>query len=119
MFFDLDRIRTNIHEAATEDLLDRATIWRADMEEGALSLIEEELRRRGVSPSDVTAHEEARRKCVIFDTKGRPAQCCKCVRPAVEEAVGWHRMWGWIPLFKRHFYYCDQHRTTISASVEA
>ena len=43
---DLDRVRQNIRQATTEDLLDRMTVYRAGMEEEALELIADELRSR-------------------------------------------------------------------------
>ena len=47
--FDLDRVRKNVEEATTIDLLERATVFREGMELEALELIETELRRRGIS----------------------------------------------------------------------
>ena len=46
---NLDRVRANVQAASTEDLLDRATVYREGMEPEALDLIEAELRRRGVT----------------------------------------------------------------------
>ena len=110
MFFDLGRIQANIRQADTEDLLDRITVWRADMEPEALGLIEEELRRRDVSPTQVDAHGDERRKHLVLPGDGRPTRCSRCFRPAVESVVGWHKIWGWVPVFRRHFGYCEKHR---------
>jgi hypothetical protein len=115
MFFDLNRIRANVHQAETEDLLDRVTIWRSDVEEEALPLIEEELRRRDITTADVTAHEEARKRSILLLGNGLPSRCCKCFRPAVEEIVAWHRIWGLVPAFRRSFHYCAQHRPPTAA----
>ena len=43
MTIEHERIRDNVHKADTEDLLDRATVYRAGMEPEALEIIEEEL----------------------------------------------------------------------------
>jgi hypothetical protein len=115
MFFDLDRIRANVRQAETEDLLDRATVWRADMEEEALDLVNQELRRRGIKSIEVAAHDDARRQKLVLSSDGRPARCCECFRPASVQVRGWHWIWGRIPAFKRPFNYCETHRPTESS----
>lgn len=109
MFFDLERIRANVAGASSEDLLDRITIWRAGMEESALAIIEEELRRRDITSYDIALHEEMRSQNLIILGGGYPARCCECFRPAVQRVVAWHRVWGVVPLFRRSFYYCEKH----------
>ena len=108
MFFDLNRVRANAAQAATEDLLDRVTAYRAGMEPAALAVIEEELRRRGVTPEQIQAHGERAARCLRLPD-GTAARCSLCERPAVVERVGWQRLWGLVPLFRRTFYYCAQH----------
>src|SRR5579884_673719 len=56
--FDRERVRANVQEATTEDLLDRATLYADGMESEALDLIEAELRRRGVTAEVQRAHAE-------------------------------------------------------------
>jgi hypothetical protein len=90
MYLDLDRIRVNVRRAETEDLLDRVTVWRVDMEDEALDLVKEELRRRGIRSNEVAAHDEARRRKLVLLSDGRPARCCKCFRPAAVQVRGWH-----------------------------
>jgi hypothetical protein len=109
MFFDLERIRANVRQAETEDLLDRVTVYRPEMEEAALVCIEEELRRRGIAPVEISEHEESRNRSILRRPDGHPVRCSRCYRPAVSQATGWHRLWGVLPLFRRSFFYCEEH----------
>jgi hypothetical protein len=110
MRIDLERIRENIRQATTEDLLDRATIYREGMEAEALDIIERELQQRGVSWDARSEHERKRREETLFDSQGLPMKCYRCRRPAVVETRGWHRLWGVLPLFPRRFAWCAEHR---------
>ena len=49
MLADPERMKRNIHEADTLDLLDRITAFRQGLEPDAVALIEDELRQRGIS----------------------------------------------------------------------
>lgn len=110
MHLNREVVRTNVQQAATEDLLDRATIYREGMEAEVLDLIEEELGRRGISTDAVAEHERKRREAVRFDSQGIALKCHRCRRPAVVETWGWHRMWGLVPLFPRRFAWCEEHK---------
>jgi hypothetical protein len=110
MRLDLERVRANVRSATTQDLLDRATVFREDMEPEALEIIGAELGRRGVTPGQIADHEKWRKQTAISRPDGSPAQCSCCRQPAVASAWGWHKMWGRIPLFPRFFYYCAEHR---------
>jgi hypothetical protein len=107
---NLDRVRQNVHQAATEDLLDRITVYRAGMEEAALDLIEEELQSRGITPDQIHAHEESRHREIGLLPDGTAVRCSFCHRPAVAEGWGWHRLWALVPIFPRYFHYCSVHR---------
>jgi hypothetical protein len=109
MRLDLDRVRKNVASASTEDLLDRATVYREGMEPEVLEIIETELRKRGIGPEQIADHRQ-RRDAVVSRPDGSPAPCSFCHRPAIAQGWGWHRLWGWIPLFPRFFYYCEEHR---------
>jgi hypothetical protein len=109
MRLDLDCVRTNVRKAATEELLDDATIYREGMEPAALDVIENELRERGVTRDAVAEHERKRRETALFDEYGVAVKCCKCRRPAVVEGGDWHRLWGLVPLFRRRFAWCAEH----------
>jgi hypothetical protein len=115
MRLDLERVRANVHRSSTEDLLDRATVYRAEMEEAALILIDEELRQRGITSADVADHEAQRRQQMVVEG-GLPRKCWKCRRPAVGSAWGWHRLWGLIPLFPRRLRFCAEHQPRREAS---
>jgi hypothetical protein len=108
--FDPERVQANVRSAATEDLLDRATVYRSGMEPEALEIIEDELEARGVGPDEVAAHAARREREVAFLPDGTARRCSFCHQPAVAEGWGWHRMWGLLPVFPRFFYYCETHR---------
>jgi hypothetical protein len=110
---DLEKVRANVKNADTEDLLDRATIYRAGMEPAALEIIDAELRSRGVGEEAVAAHA-ARRGAGVRDADGLPMKCEKCRQPAVAEAWAWHRLWGVLPLFPRRMAFCEVHRPAAS-----
>jgi hypothetical protein len=110
MRINLKSVRDNVHQAATEDLLDRATVYREGMEAEALDLIEQELQERGVSRDTIVEHERKRRQEVLFDTQGTALKCYRCRRPAVVASWGWHRLWGVLPLFPRRFVRCAEHK---------
>jgi hypothetical protein len=105
---DLDRVRANVRDATTEDLLDRATVYRSGMEPEALEIIDEELRRRGVSWDDLADHTE-RRQGVILGPEGWAQQCQWCRKPAVARSWGWYRLYGLIPVLPRLFPHCEDH----------
>src|SRR5262249_54896018 len=94
--------------ATTEDLLDRATIYREGMEPEALDMIERELRARGVGWDAIAEHERSRREKALPDSQGIALKCCKCRRPAVVEDWDWHRLWGLRPVFPRRLGWCEE-----------
>jgi hypothetical protein len=110
MELDLERVRENVQKASTEDLLDRATVYRSAVEPTALPVILEELRSRGVTPEDVVAYEQARPP-VVRDPDGTARSCSRCRKPAVTQGWGWQRLFGKLPVFPRKFYFCEEHRT--------
>jgi hypothetical protein len=110
MRFDVERVRANVKEASTEDLLDRMTVYRGGMEPEALEIVEEELHGRGVDASAIEQYAARREREVILLSGGIAAPCSRCFRPAVVQVRGWHRLWGLLPVFPRRFYYCENHR---------
>jgi len=108
MELDLDRVRANVKTASTEDLLDRATVYRAEMEPAALLIIEEELRQRGVTAAQQVDHQQ-RRQDVLIDQARMPRRCALCSKPAVWRGWRWHRLWGWLPVFPRPMALCEDH----------
>jgi hypothetical protein len=109
MRLDLEKVRANVRAAATEDLLNRVTVYRAGMEPEALDIIERELRQRGISPDAIAEHERTRGKEVLFDSEGIARKCYRCPRPAVAESLEWHRLWGLLPVFRRRIAWCAEH----------
>jgi len=113
MEFNLDRVRNDARGATTEDLLDRATVYRAGLEPEALPVILEELRSRGVSPDAIVAHEEGRFG-VVYDESGAARQCQEhwCRKPAVTAEWRWFRLYDKVPVFPRRIYLCEEHCTS-------
>src|SRR5262249_18726233 len=105
----LEKVGLNVRAADTEDLLDRATVYRAGMEPAALELIDRELRERGVSAEQIAEHARRREGSLVLGRDGLPVRCAKCGRPAVTEACRWHRVWGLVPLFPRRVALCAEH----------
>jgi len=109
MRLNLERVRANVGAATTEDLLDRATVYREGMEPEALDIIERELRARGLNWDAIAEHERKRREKTLLDPQGIALKCHKCRRPAIGESWGWHRLWGLLPVFPRRFAWCAEH----------
>jgi hypothetical protein len=109
MHFDLDRVRANVAQAGTEDLLDRVTVYRAALEPAAVPVILEELRSRGLAADDILDHERAR-AAAVRDPAGVAVPCARCRKPAVTREWGWHRLFDRIPVFPWQFYLCADHR---------
>ncbi|HLW64124.1 MAG TPA: hypothetical protein VKS79_02315 [Gemmataceae bacterium] len=118
MKIDLDRVRKNVTEASTEDLLDRATVYRNGMEAAALEIIDGELRRRGITPTEIHDHWEIKRANVLtVDQVAR--RCTFCDRPAVTRRWGIHWLWGRIPtLIPRWYQYCEVHVPAAKAETD-
>jgi hypothetical protein len=116
MRFELERVKQNIAEAETVELLDRITADRLGMEPLAVALIEDELARRGVTAEDVFAHAEHIERAAVHLLDGTAARCSICGRPAMTSGWGWHRLWGVLPLFPRQYYYCAAHRPVTSGT---
>lgn len=109
MHLDLKAVAANIRRSETEDLLDRITIYRQEMEPEAVALIAEELLRRGIGPELVAEHGRSRDDEALLREDGTVERCELCIRPAVARIRGWHRLWGRVPLFPREFAYCEVH----------
>ena len=109
MRLDLKLVSEFIRRAETEELLDRVTVYREGMEPAALDLMEGELDRRGFSKEVIAEHDENRRLTAIMLPDGTALRCSFCVRPAIIQAHGWHKLFGRIPIFPKIFAYCDAH----------
>ncbi|MCI0376919.1 MAG: hypothetical protein L0215_04890 [Gemmataceae bacterium] len=110
MLWNPEKVRANIAEADTEDLLDRVTAFRSGMEPEALAAAERELWRRGVSAEEIADHRAACEEECLFGPDGVAFQCSLCRRPAVAGRWGWHRLGKILPVFPRRFRYCKNHR---------
>jgi hypothetical protein len=108
MEMNLERVRANVKAASTEDLLDRATVFRAGMEPEALEIIDEELYQRGVTASEIHDHAERQRDKVVT-TDGVAMRCCLCASPAVTRVWRWHYLFGVLPVFPQRVALCAMH----------
>lgn len=109
MQFHPDKVLANARRAATEDLLDRVTVFRDGMEPEALEVIEAELARRGLGPEEIHRHGRELKHRVVKRADGLVARCSFCPRAAVESRTGWHKLLRLVPLFRRTLYYCERH----------
>ena len=110
MLEDSERVLLNARAATTEDLLDRVTIFRYELEPEALPILERELWQRGVNEAQIEAHAEQCQKEWLLQEDGTPARCSYCFLHAAAEGRSWFRVWRLIPIFPRHIYYCKDHR---------
>ncbi|QVL33129.1 hypothetical protein KIH39_04220 [Telmatocola sphagniphila] len=112
--FDAARCRTNVRKAETGDLLDRITVFREDLEPGAVPIIERELRDRGIDALAISQYEQKRPR--IKASAGYVLKCSLCHRPAINQAWGWHKMWGFLPVFPRLMRWCEEHQPRSDAN---
>jgi hypothetical protein len=108
--FNSERVLTNVRLASTEDLLERVTAFRAELEPEAIDIIEAELDARHVSQAEIAAAAQHWREQGLHLPDGSVARCSLCRRPAVGERLGWHRLFGRVPVFPRWLRYCAEHR---------
>jgi hypothetical protein len=116
--FDAERVRDNVRQATTEDLLDRCTVYAEGMEPEALEIIECELRDRGISADAIEVHRQARQEAALH-AGGEVVRCSLCPRPAVARGWGWRRLFGVVPLFPQPAYFCERHRPGGPATTSA
>ena len=108
---DLKKVAEFARGAETEDLLDRVTVYRGELEPEALQVIEEELGRRGCRPEAVRTHAEARAREGVLREGDTVVRCTFCFRPAVSRGRGWYRLLGgWVPVWPRTVCYCPDHK---------
>jgi hypothetical protein len=109
MTFDPQRVRAKAQKSSTEDLMDRITVWRDELEPAAVEIIAAELLRRGLGPEAIEAHRQRREADGVYRSDGIAWKCSFCDKPARDRRWSWHRLWGWFPLFPRRFAYCADH----------
>lgn len=109
MDFDLQTVAEHIRSAKTEELLDRVTVYRDDMEPAAVDLMENELARRGLTPERIAEHERGRRETALVESDGFVTRCAFCDRPAVTRAWTWRRPHGRVRVFPQRLNFCEAH----------
>ena len=107
--FRADRRLARIRGFSDEELLDRVTVLKEQMDDDALELMHAELAERGLGPDEIGAHLCDMRPKVILHPDGTPATCYECSRAAVVAGKSWHLLWGVLPLFRRTMYWCEEH----------
>ena len=117
--WDEQKVLLNVRQADSDDLLDRITAYRPSMEPEAIQMIEQELRRRGVTARQVAEHGEACQRECVFQMDGSAKMCSLCRRPAVREVWAWHKLFGKLPLFPRPMRYCNHHDAQGSPDAQA
>jgi hypothetical protein len=103
------RLIDAIAAAATDDLLDRVTAYRAGMESEAIKRIERELHKRGVTAAQIADHREQCNQTCVFQSDGTAVMCSFCRKPAIKQGWGWHKLWGVLPLIPRWLRRCADH----------
>jgi hypothetical protein len=116
MEWNPEKVLANIHQAETSDLLDRITAYRHGMEPEAVTLIEDELRRRGVADAAIEERRQAYLRECLYYPDGTAMMCSFCRLPAVTQGWGWHKLRNTVPLFPRRFRYCKTHQPVTSAA---
>lgn len=104
MKLDGEAVKAWIRQAGTEELLDRATVYRDDMEPEAVDWIAAELARRDVSAEQMREHVQANLERQIVRRDGSVARCWFCQRPAAKRA--WRLRSRVVPL---RIYVCTEH----------
>lgn len=104
-----DVLQRAIRTMPDEELLDRFTIYRKEMEPRALEMMECELAHRGISRNEIVEHEHARQEWIMLNGKGFVVRCRCCNRPAIKKARTWFRLVGWIPVYPILLPYCSVH----------
>ena len=104
-----DKRQEYVRGSATPELLDAVTVFRDHLDPDAADQMLAELASRGVGPDDVAAHGRDLRWRVVEGRRGLPAVCDRCRRAATASRVGWHKLWGRVPLFRRTQFTCDEH----------
>ena len=108
--FDRQAVERNVQDADTIDLLDRVTAYRAGMEPEAVTIIEDELARRGYDREDIDRHAAEECAGALLSPDGSAFRCSFCRRPAVLRRWGLHKLWGLLTVpFPRLYSYCRVH----------
>jgi len=107
MDFSEEAVLINVRASETNDLLDRCTYFREEMEPAAIEIIEAELRQRGIDEEAILIHAQCDPPVLRFN--GLAVKCSFCSRAAVWEGWGWHRLWGLWPIFPTWLYRCPDH----------
>jgi hypothetical protein len=104
-----DHVREYAKLASERELLDRVTVYRGGLEDGAFEVFEQELRSRGVTDEQIAEHAGRLEPIVLWERPGLALRCSVCNRPAVCWGWRWHCLWGLLPLIPRWVRLCADH----------
>lgn len=74
MRFDRDKVLRKASGLDAEELLDRVTVLREEMEGEAIDIFTAELARRGIGPDEIHAHERGIKHRVVRGETDRPSR---------------------------------------------
>ena len=109
MKLDLEAVAAWIQRAETEELLERATVFRPEMEPVAVDLILAELARRGLSKAEIDGQAADRLARALVEASGAIARCRFCGRPATAVVWKWWRLFRIVPLIPLKMPVCERH----------
>ena len=109
MKLEIEAVAAWIRRAETDELLDRATVFRTEMEPEAVELILAELARRGLSKAEIDGQAADRLARAFTDAAGTVARCRFCGRPAVAVVWKWWRLFRIVPIVPLKMPACERH----------
>ncbi|MBX3397539.1 MAG: hypothetical protein KF873_02255 [Gemmataceae bacterium] len=109
MFNNPDAFEAWLQRAENDELLDRVTVLRDELEPAARSRIEVELARRGLSAAEVASHGAAREAECLRRADGSVRRCWRCAAPATSCARRWWRLYGILPIVPLERPVCPNH----------
>ena len=107
-----EQVRKFAALAETNDLIERVTIQRDDLDPEALTIIMQELLSRNISAETVSEYEKSRDK-FLYDSQGKPRLCNICGRPAISSIKSWLKFLRIVPIMPITEYCCEAHTELI------
>jgi DNA-binding IclR family transcriptional regulator len=109
MNWNRDAVLAWTKRAADEELLDRATALRDELEPAAVDLLLAELADRGFSATDVANHGAARAAVWVRRPDGSVPRCWRCSAPATDRVRQWWKLFGLLPVVPVRRPVCPRH----------
>ncbi len=106
----VEKCQAFAQKASTGELLDQYCFFSKGIEGQALLIFREELGHRGIKATDILEHRTNHGARVFFASDGYPKLCKDCRRAATGHTRNWARFFGFLPLFPRQVFTCDDHQ---------